>query len=125
VLSTASTHSLPAANDTLVLVTLPAPSALPKPAAIMTGKYEFQSTLHRTSRDMHRHMAKAYMLECGLNDAEAVHLFFKTFTNEMIADGAERKWGLSSNPDYDRAQFMETMNSLREAAKFVERWIRR
>jgi hypothetical protein len=61
----------------------------------MASKYEFQSTLHHTSRDMHRHMAKAYMSEYGLNDAEAVDLFFKTFTNEMIADGAERKWGLA------------------------------
>jgi len=88
----------------------------------MTSKYEFQSTLHHISRDMHRHMAIAYMSESGLNDAEAVRGFFATFTNEMIADLAERKWGLSSNPDYDRAQFMETMNSLREAAKNVERW---
>jgi hypothetical protein len=89
---------------------------------IMTGKYEFQSTLHRTSRDMHRRMATAYMSVGGLNDAEAVRGFFGTFTNEMIADGAERKWGLSSHPDYDRAEFIEVMNSLREAANIVERW---
>jgi hypothetical protein len=67
-------------------------------------------------------MAKAYMSESGLNDAESVRGFFETFTSEMIADNAERKWGLSSNPDYDRAQFIEAMNSLREAAKIVERW---
>jgi hypothetical protein len=88
----------------------------------MTSKYEFQSTLHRTSSDMHRHMAMAYMSESGLNDAESVRGFFETFTNEMIADYAERKWGLSSNPDYDRAQFMEAVNGLREAAKIVEGW---
>jgi hypothetical protein len=89
---------------------------------IMTSKYEFQSTLHRTSRDMHRYMARAYVSESGLNDVETVRGFFETFTDEMIADGAERKWGLSSHPDYDRAEFIEAMNSLREAAKIVERW---
>ena len=88
----------------------------------MTSKYEFQSTLHHISRDMHRHMAIAYMSGSALNDVEIVRGFFETFTNEMIADGVERKWGLSSNPDYDRAQFREAMNSLREAAKIVERW---
>jgi hypothetical protein len=88
----------------------------------MTSKYEFQSTLHRTSRDMHRHMATAYMSACGLNDAESVRDFFETFTDEMIADGAERKLWLSSHPDYDRAEFIEAMNSLRKAAKIVERW---
>ena len=88
----------------------------------MTGKYEFQSTLHRTSRDMHRHIAKAYMSAGGLNDTESVRGFFETFTDEMITDGAERKWRLSSHPGYDRAEFIAAINSLREAAKIVERW---
>ena len=51
----------------------------------MTSKYEFQSTLHRTSRDMHRHMARAYMSESGLNDVETVRGFFETFNcNSMM-----------------------------------------
>jgi hypothetical protein len=77
----------------------------------VTSKYQFQSAPHRTSRDMHRHMAKAYMSACGLNDTETVRGFFETFTDEMIVDGAERKLGLSSHPDCNRAEFIERFDA--------------
>ena len=75
--------------------------------------YEFQSTLHRTSTDMHRHIAEAYMTAGGLNDEDDIRRFFAEQTDEELADDAIQNWGLSDNPDFDRAELLTALHQLR------------
>ena len=77
--------------------------------------YEFQSTLYPTSSDMHAHIAKAYMTAGGLNDDAVVRRFFAEYSNEDLADEAIKQWGLSDNPDFDRAEFLSALADLRNA----------
>lgn len=80
----------------------------------MTTRYEFQSTLHRTQSEMHRHIADAYMTAGGLNKADDIARFFAEQTNEELADDAIENWELTDNPDFDRAELISALQAMRE-----------
>lgn len=78
------------------------------------SRYEFQSTLHRNPREMHQHMAHAYMYAGGLNNNDDIRQFFSEQTDEQLADDAIANWALTDNPDFDRGDFIAALAEFRK-----------
>ena len=77
------------------------------------ARFEFQSTLHRNSREMHAHIAEAYLSAGGLNDEETQQKFLNEMTDEQLADDAIGGWELHDHPDFDRNELIMAIADLR------------
>jgi hypothetical protein len=87
----------------------------------MRTKYEFHSTLHRNSREMHQHVADAYMTAGWLNDEKDIARFFAEYTDTQLADDAIANWELGDNPDFDREELLESLKDMRRTLTAQEK----
>jgi hypothetical protein len=90
-------------------------------------QFEFQSTLFRTSSEMHRAIADSYMSAGGANDDETIRSFLSECSDAELTAECEQEWELAefdddgdrSMPDYNRAELREAFEDLRQSHRLI------
>jgi hypothetical protein len=72
----------------------------------------FESTLFRTSAEMHRAIAESYMYAKGANDDETILTFLDESSDAELTDECEQEWQLAG---YNRAELLKAFEAFRAA----------
>jgi hypothetical protein len=85
------------------------------------SQFKFQSTLFRTSAEMHRAIADSYMDAGGANDNETILTFLDESSDAELAFECEQEWQLAecnddgerTMPAYERAELLKAFEAFR------------